>query len=170
MAIFGSRYFNDLLKAVGLAYRDGNKEIEAQEPASKEEMGCDFQSLPARRRADCDRKAREGDTLICPWHGYRYDITDGHLHLDPNASLEMYPVEIKGSEIHIQVPIITWDDDAEQDLQEPTENVNKFKMSELASGRIKLLSVNEEQVAVFAVGEKVYAVQSRASERKTAGW
>ncbi|MCH7589347.1 MAG: Rieske 2Fe-2S domain-containing protein [Chloroflexi bacterium] len=105
----------------------------------------------------------EGDTLICPWHGYRYDITDGHLRLDPSASLEMYPVEIKDSQVHIQVPIITWDEDAEQDLQEPTENGNEFNISELVPGQIKLLSVNGEGVAVFAIGEKAYAVQSRCT-------
>ena len=44
MAIYGSRYFNDLRKAVGLAYRDGSKEIEGQEPASQKEIDSIIQS------------------------------------------------------------------------------------------------------------------------------
>jgi MFS family permease len=44
MAIYGSRYFNDLRKAVGLSYRDGNKEIEAQEPATQEEINAIIKS------------------------------------------------------------------------------------------------------------------------------
>lgn len=44
MAIYGSRYFNNLRKAVGLSWRDGNKEIEAQEPTSQEEIDAIIQS------------------------------------------------------------------------------------------------------------------------------
>ncbi|MDG5776543.1 Rieske (2Fe-2S) protein [Haloarculaceae archaeon H-GB2-1] len=28
---------------------------------------------------------REGEILKCPWHGWEFDVTDGHLVVDPNG-------------------------------------------------------------------------------------
>ena len=51
----------------------------------------------------------EGDTLICPWHGYQYDVTSGQLLMDPSVKLEGYPVEIRNDNVYVRIPLTTWD-------------------------------------------------------------
>lgn len=51
----------------------------------------------------------EGDTLVCPWHGYQYDITSGKLLMDPSVTLERYPVEIREGQVYLRIPLTTWD-------------------------------------------------------------
>jgi 3-phenylpropionate/trans-cinnamate dioxygenase ferredoxin subunit len=31
------------------------------------------------------RVEREGEILKCPWHGWEFDVTDGHLVVDPDG-------------------------------------------------------------------------------------
>jgi ferredoxin-thioredoxin reductase catalytic chain len=40
----------------------------------------------------------DGYTLICPWHGWRYDVRDGTTD-HPDADVRTYPVEVRGGEI-----------------------------------------------------------------------
>jgi nitrite reductase/ring-hydroxylating ferredoxin subunit len=36
---------------------------------------------------------REGEVLVCPWHGYEFDLVDGQeLYQDKPTKLLMYPV------------------------------------------------------------------------------
>ena len=46
----------------------------------------------------------EGDTLVCPWHGFQYNITTGECLADPSARLDMYPVSVQDGQIHLQIP------------------------------------------------------------------
>jgi nitrite reductase/ring-hydroxylating ferredoxin subunit len=46
----------------------------------------------------------EGDTLVCPWHGYPYDITNGQITVDRSAALPSYLVEIKDGEVWLKIP------------------------------------------------------------------
>lgn len=46
----------------------------------------------------------EGDVLVCPSHGFQYNLTTGTLLVDPSVRLEMYPVIIKGEEIYLRIP------------------------------------------------------------------
>jgi nitrite reductase/ring-hydroxylating ferredoxin subunit len=43
--------------------------------------------------------------LTCPWHGYEYNITTGELLLDTTTRLPMYPVEVRGDDVFIRVPV-----------------------------------------------------------------
>ncbi len=46
----------------------------------------------------------EGKLLTCPWHGSRFDVTDGKVVQGPaSIPIPTYKVEIKGTEIHIDV-------------------------------------------------------------------
>lgn len=45
-----------------------------------------------------------GDTLICPWHGFQYDVKDGHLLTDPKSRLDTFPVSIVNGEIQLEMP------------------------------------------------------------------
>ena len=53
----------------------------------------------------------EGDTLVCPWHGYQYDINTGKLLIDPSVKLEKYPVEVRDGQVYARIPLTTWDGD-----------------------------------------------------------
>ncbi len=46
-----------------------------------------------------------GDNIVCPWHGYTYDVTNGCLLLDPSAKLDTYPVSVKDGQVWLRVPL-----------------------------------------------------------------
>ncbi len=50
--------------------------------------------------------ALEGDVLICPWHGFQYDVKNGQLLEDPSAKLATYLVEVRQDEVYLKVPLI----------------------------------------------------------------
>jgi len=41
--------------------------------------------------------------LSCPRHGYRFDLKSGSCQEHPDCTLRIYPVEIHGDEIHIEL-------------------------------------------------------------------
>ena len=63
--------------------------------------------------------ALEGDTLVCPWHGFQYNITTGECLADPSARLDMYPVTVQDGQIHLQIP------DLDADLGKSTEETGR---------------------------------------------
>lgn len=44
----------------------------------------------------------DGYTLICPWHGWRYDVRDGTTD-HPNADVRTYPARVFGGEVLVTV-------------------------------------------------------------------
>ncbi|MHB8695756.1 MAG: Rieske (2Fe-2S) protein [Solirubrobacteraceae bacterium] len=46
-----------------------------------------------------------GDELhiVCPWHGYEYDVRTGRHPADPSARLRSIEVEEREGEIHVRV-------------------------------------------------------------------
>ena len=45
----------------------------------------------------------DGTTVICPWHGWEYDITTGGNLDDPNVKLGCYPVKIEGPDVMVEL-------------------------------------------------------------------
>lgn len=45
-----------------------------------------------------------GDVLVCPWHGFQYDIKTAKCLADPLAELDHYPVSVIDGQVHLQVP------------------------------------------------------------------
>lgn len=39
------------------------------------------------------------NSLICPWHGWTYDIATGACEEDPSLTLKTYPVTVDGEDI-----------------------------------------------------------------------
>src|SRR5512135_805641 len=93
----------------------------------------------------------EGDTLTCPWHGFQYNVTNGHLLVDDSQRLDSYHVRLRDGEIHLFVP----DRAPLAELHKLREN--EFWASEVTAGQIKLVRVEEENVAVFNVEGQFYA-------------
>lgn len=117
-----------------------------------------------------------GDTLICPWHGYRYNLMDGKLLADPSIHLDMYPVELRDGEVYALIPIHTPRPAAPQiDAAEPepaptapvavsaSAQSNEFLLAEVPAGRKKKVYVDGREVAVFNVAGQYYATQNNCT-------
>jgi nitrite reductase/ring-hydroxylating ferredoxin subunit/ferredoxin-thioredoxin reductase catalytic subunit len=46
----------------------------------------------------------DGFFLMCPWHGWRYDVRDGTTD-HPNADVATFPVTVKDGEVLVSVPL-----------------------------------------------------------------
>lgn len=46
----------------------------------------------------------EGYHLVCPWHGWRYDVRDGTTD-HPNADVRTFPVTVRDGMVHISVTL-----------------------------------------------------------------
>ncbi len=101
----------------------------------------------------------DGDTLTCPWHGFQYNVTNGHLLLDESQHLDSYRVELRDGEIHLLVP----DHSAAPQPQKLREN--EFRLSALSDGQIALVRVEGENVAVYHVGDKFFATQEACTHQ-----
>ena len=47
--------------------------------------------------------AVEGTTLVCPWHGWSFDLKTGACEEDPDLVLQRYPVRIDGDDVWVTV-------------------------------------------------------------------
>lgn len=51
-----------------------------------------------------ERGQMEGDVVICPWHGSRFDVTNGVVVSGPASTPEpSYRVRIQGTDLQIEV-------------------------------------------------------------------
>ena len=47
------------------------------------------------------RFSEESINLVCPWHGFEYDLRTGALITDPSKRLRRYEVERRGDEVYL---------------------------------------------------------------------
>jgi nitrite reductase/ring-hydroxylating ferredoxin subunit len=45
----------------------------------------------------------QGATIICPGHGYHFDLRTGHCQHDANLELRRYPITLVGREIWVDL-------------------------------------------------------------------
>ncbi|HXQ23733.1 MAG TPA: Rieske 2Fe-2S domain-containing protein [Candidatus Acidoferrales bacterium] len=45
----------------------------------------------------------EGTTVICPWHGWTYDVTTGVSPDDPDCAVGRYEVKVEGDSVLVAV-------------------------------------------------------------------
>jgi nitrite reductase (NADH) small subunit len=43
----------------------------------------------------------EDDTIVCPWHGWEYDLRSGRCLANPRLSLRSYPVLTEGDDLFV---------------------------------------------------------------------
>jgi nitrite reductase/ring-hydroxylating ferredoxin subunit len=43
----------------------------------------------------------DGTIAICPWHGWRYDVTTGVNQLNPSVVIDRYQVKIEGDDLYV---------------------------------------------------------------------
>ncbi len=41
--------------------------------------------------------------LICPWHGWQYDVTTGIPVQNPNLKIDVYPLKIQGEDVFVEI-------------------------------------------------------------------
>lgn len=51
-----------------------------------------------------DEGRLEGKVVTCPWHGSKFDVTDGKVIRGPaGAPIPTYKVEVKGDDVFVEV-------------------------------------------------------------------
>lgn len=48
--------------------------------------------------------ALEGDVVICPWHGFDFDLRTGRCLVDPELHVPVYPVRVVGGDLFVELP------------------------------------------------------------------
>ena len=46
----------------------------------------------------------EGDAVVCPWHGFDFDLTTGRCHVDEDLSVPVYPVRVSEGIVEVDLP------------------------------------------------------------------
>jgi nitrite reductase/ring-hydroxylating ferredoxin subunit len=117
----------------------------------------------------CQGPLKDG-VLTCPWHGYQYNLASGELLLDATVKLPRYPVTVRDGEVSVRVPVLVRDP-VEINLQDvfaraeakaappPALAPNEFLVGDLKPGQIRLLVVDDDDVAVYNVDGTFYATQ-----------
>ena len=45
----------------------------------------------------------EGDKVVCPWHGWQYDVTSGKVLQNPSVGVACYAVEVRDGEVFVDL-------------------------------------------------------------------
>jgi len=46
----------------------------------------------------------DGDVVICPWHGFDFDLKTGECVVDSDLRVPIYPVKVEGDSILVETP------------------------------------------------------------------
>ena len=46
----------------------------------------------------------DGNAVVCPWHGYDFDLATGACRVAPGLTLSVYPVRVNGGAVEIDLP------------------------------------------------------------------
>ena len=46
----------------------------------------------------------EGEAVVCPWHGFDFDLRTGRCLVDEELAIPVYPVRMSGGSIEVEVP------------------------------------------------------------------
>jgi len=45
----------------------------------------------------------DGTTVICPWHGWTYDVKTGQCVDDPECAVDKYEVQVDGEDVKVGI-------------------------------------------------------------------
>ena len=45
----------------------------------------------------------EGENIICPWHGWQFNVKTGVSPVVPTAKVQTYPVKVEGNDVFVGV-------------------------------------------------------------------
>lgn len=46
----------------------------------------------------------EGEAVVCPWHGFDFDVRSGRCLVDPGLTISVYRVRVSGTAIEVELP------------------------------------------------------------------
>jgi len=46
----------------------------------------------------------EGDAVVCPWHGFDFDVASGRCRVDEALTIAVYPVRVQGGAVEVELP------------------------------------------------------------------
>ena len=46
----------------------------------------------------------EGDVVVCPWHGFDFDLATGRCKVDADLSIPVYPVRVSADAVEVDLP------------------------------------------------------------------
>jgi NAD(P)H-dependent nitrite reductase small subunit len=46
----------------------------------------------------------EGDVVVCPWHGWDFELTTGRCRVDENLGIAVYDVRVREGAIEVDLP------------------------------------------------------------------
>lgn len=47
----------------------------------------------------------DGDLLVCPWHGWRFNVHTGERRENPEIRVACVEVRVQGSDVQVKVPL-----------------------------------------------------------------
>lgn len=45
----------------------------------------------------------DGGKIVCPWHGWEYDLKTGELSDDPQSRLSVYPIKVENGDVLVEM-------------------------------------------------------------------
>ncbi|HZN02823.1 MAG TPA: Rieske 2Fe-2S domain-containing protein [Candidatus Polarisedimenticolia bacterium] len=45
----------------------------------------------------------EADSIVCPWHGFRFDLKEGACSTNPALRLACYPARLAGDDVEVEM-------------------------------------------------------------------
>lgn len=45
----------------------------------------------------------DGGKIVCPWHGWEYDLKTGELSDDPQSKLGVYPIKVENGDVMVEM-------------------------------------------------------------------
>ncbi len=46
----------------------------------------------------------EADAVVCPWHGFDFDVATGQCRVEPELSVPVYAVRIRDEQVEVDLP------------------------------------------------------------------
>jgi len=46
----------------------------------------------------------DGTTVICPWHGWRWDVTTGANANNPAVKIACFPTRVENGDVYVELP------------------------------------------------------------------
>jgi len=46
----------------------------------------------------------EGDAIVCPWHGFDFELATGRCRVDESLAITVYPARVTGRDIEVDLP------------------------------------------------------------------
>ena len=46
----------------------------------------------------------EGESVVCPWHGFSFDLASGRCLVDPDLAIRVYAVRVTNDAVEVDLP------------------------------------------------------------------